>query len=211
MALQKNDFIEIEFVAKTKEGELFDSNKKEELKQINSEVPPKPYILSLGHNMFLNAIDDFLIGKEKGKYTIELTSEKSFGKRDSQAVQKMPMKVFREHNLNPVPGVQFNFDGKIGKVLTSSGGRVIVDFNHPLAGKDVVYEVDVLRKVDDLNEKINAFNDFLFKKEFKFEVKDKKLIMEVEKQMSKFMEMFKDKFKEMFDLDLEVKEVEDKK
>ena len=160
--------------------------------------------------MFLNAIDDFLIGKEIGKHTIELTPEKAFGNRQPQAVQRMPMTVFREHNLNPIPGVQFNFDGKIGKVLAASGGRIMVDFNHPLAGKDVVYEINVLKKVDNINEKVKALNDFLFKREFKFEVKDKKLILEVPKEMTKLIEMFKDKFKEILGLDLEVKEVEEK-
>ena len=213
MTLQKNDFIEIEFTAKTKDGDLFDSNIPEEIKKINPQAKDqtKPFIFSLGHNMFLNAIDDFLIGKSKGKHIIELKPEQAFGNRQPQAVQRMPMKVFREHSLNPIPGIQFNFDGKIGKVLAASGGRVIVDFNHPLAGKDVVYEINVLRKVDNINEKINAFNDFLFKREFKFEINDKKLIMQVPKEMLKFIEMFKDKFKEIFGFDLELKEVEEKK
>ena len=101
----------------------------------------------------------------------------------------------------------FNFDGKIAKVLSVSGGRVRIDFNNPLAGKDVEYDIKVLRKVEDTNKKINALNTFLFKKEFKFEIKDKKLILEVEKPLVKFVEMFKDKFKEIFGLELEVKEI----
>ena len=111
--------------------------------------------------------------------------------------------------LNPVSGAVFNFDNRVGKVLTSSGGRVIVDFNNPLAGKDVVYKVKVLRIVEDLNEKVKSFTEFLFRKDFKFEVKEKKLLIEVEKELSKFVELFKDKFKEIFDLELEVKEIEE--
>ncbi|MBU2459332.1 MAG: hypothetical protein KKB29_03145, partial [Nanoarchaeota archaeon] len=63
----------------------------------------------------------------------------------------------------------------------------------------------------DLNEKVKALNDFFFKKDFKFEVKDKKLILEVEKPMVKMIELFKDKFKEILGLELEVKEESEKR
>jgi len=208
MTLQKKDFIEIEFTAKVKDGDLFDSNIKEDLQGRELETELKPFIFSLGEGMFLQGIEDFLIGKDIGEYNIELTSDKAFGKRNPSLVQMMPIKVFAEQNVNPVPGIMFNFDGRIGKILTVTGGRVMVDFNNPIAGKDVEYKVRVLRKVEDINEKTRALIDFLFKRDLKFEIKDKKLIIEVEKPMKQFIEMFKDKFKEILGLDLEIKEIE---
>lgn len=207
MPLKKKDFIEIEFTARLKDGEIFDSNIKEDLKKLNPEAKPKPLIFALGQGMFLKGVEDFLTGKELGEYEIELSSEKAFGNRNPQLVQMMPMKIFKEQKLNPIPGATFNFDGRIAKILTVSGGRIMVDFNNPIAGKIVVYNIKVLRKVEDLNEKIKAFNEFLFKKDFKFKIRDKKLIIEVEKPMIQFIEMFKDKFKEVFGLGLEVKEL----
>ncbi len=211
MALQKNDFIEIEFTAKTSNGEIFDSNKKEDLREEELKTEFKPFIFSLGHHMFLDSIDDFLIGKEIGEYSIELPPEKAFGKRDANLIQMMPLKIFLEQKVNPIPGARFNFDGRIGKILTVTGGRIMVDFNHPIAGKNVEYKIKILRKIEDLNEKVKALIDFLFQKEMKFEIKNKKLILETEKEKVKFMEMFKDKFKEILNLDLEVKGIEEKK
>ena len=210
MKLEKKDFIEIEFTAKVKDGDIFDSNIKEDLKGRDLEIEPKPFILSLGEGMFLQGVEQFLIGKDIGEHNIELTPDKAFGKRDATLVKMMPIKIFAEQNVNPIPGVMFNFDGRIGKVLTVTGGRVLVDFNNPIAGKEVEYKVRVLRKVEDLNEKVKALINFLFKIDLKFEVKDKKLIVEVEKPMRQFVEMFKDKFKEIFSLDMEVKEIEEK-
>ncbi|MCK5624677.1 peptidylprolyl isomerase [Candidatus Pacearchaeota archaeon] len=211
MKLQKKDFIEIEFTAKVKDGEIFDSNIKEDLEGKDIKTDIKPFTFCLGENMFLQGVEDFLIGKEIGEYKIELSSEKAFGKRDPNLVQMMPLKIFIEQKVNPLPGVMFNFDGRIGKILTVTGGRVMVDFNNPIAGKDVEYKIKVLKKVEDLNEKIKALIEFLFKRDLKFEVKDKKLIIEVEKPMRQFVEMFAIKFKEIFDLDLEVKDIEEKK
>jgi FKBP-type peptidyl-prolyl cis-trans isomerase 2 len=214
MNLKKNDFIEINFVAKMKDSTSpFDSNIPEELKKLNpnhSSEQAKPFIFALGQDMFLKGIDDFFIGKEIGKFPsdfkIEIPPEKAFGKRDPKLVQLMPLKVFHQHKINPVPGVPFNFDGRIGKVLSVSGGRVIVDFNGPLAGKDVLYEITILKKIEDKNEKIKSFLNFLFKTDIPFKMEDKKLILELDEQFKQFGILFKDKFKEIFDLDLEVKE-----
>jgi FKBP-type peptidyl-prolyl cis-trans isomerase 2 len=211
MAFQKKDFVEVEFTGKIKDGEIFDSNVKKNLEKLNPNENPKPFIFSLGENMFLKGIDDFLIGKELGSYTIDLTPEQAFGPRVPQFVQMVPIKVFKAENLNPVVGAVFNFDGRIAKVLSVSSGRVMVDFNNPLAGKNVVYEINVLRKVDDLNEKIKAFLNFLFRRDFKFTVEGNKVIIEVEKNFVQFIEMFNEKFKDVFSMDLIPKEIEAKK
>lgn len=216
MTLSKNDFIEIEFTARLKDGGVFDSNISSELKKLNPNFPKeqaKPFVFSLGQNMFLNGIDDFLVGKNPEKfpveYKIELKPENAFGNRSSKLVQLMPIKVFHQQKLNPVPGIPFNFDGRIGKVLSASGGRVIVDFNNPLAGKEVIYEIKILKKIENLKDKIKSFLEFLFKKDdIKFSVENKKLIVELDKNFKPFAEMFKEKFKEIFGLDLEVKGVE---
>ena len=210
MVLQKKDFIEIEFTAKIKGGEIFDSNIKEDLIKLNPNANPKPFVFCLGEGMFLKGIDDFLIGKNIGEYDIELSPEKAFGKRNPKLIQMVPMKIFNEQKLNPVPGIMFDFDGRIAKVLTVSSGRVMVDFNNPLAGKIVVYKIKVLRKIEDINEKIKALNEFLFKKNFDFKVNDKKIIIMVEKGMKNFVELFKDKFREILGLELEVEEIKEK-
>lgn len=231
MTLQKKDFIEIEFTGTVKDtGEIFDSNIKKDVEKMHEghdhsqekhDMSVKPFVFSLGEGMFLQGVDDFLVGKnsEAKEYEIDLTPEKAFGLRDSKLVQVIPIKVFYTQRINPVPGAVFNFDGRLGKILSVNGGRVMTDFNNMLAGKNVHYKIHVKRKVTDINEKVKALLDFFFRQEFKFEVKDKKLFVEVsekdskQKGLSQFLLLFKDKFKEILDLDLEVNElsIENKK
>jgi FKBP-type peptidyl-prolyl cis-trans isomerase 2 len=215
MSLNKKDFIEIEFTGRVKDGEIFDSNIEEDVKKLHEghdhQIDTKPFIFCLGEGMFLKSIEDFLTGKDIGAYEIELVPEKAFGKRDSSLVQMIPIKIFREQKINPIPGILLNFDGRVGKTLTVSGGRVMVDFNNPLAGKIVVYRINVKRKVTDINEKIKSLNEFLFRRDLEFAIEDKKLIIKTEKNMKKFVEMFKDKFKEILELDLEVIETQEVK
>jgi|TARA_Y100000310_G_scaffold125312_1_gene124069 FKBP-type peptidyl-prolyl cis-trans isomerase 2 len=211
MTFKQKDFIEVEFTGKVKDGEIFDSNIKKDLEDANLDFKPKPFIFCLGEGMFLKGVEDFLIGKEIGEYNVELSPEKAFGKREPKLIQVMPMKIFREQKLNPIQGTMFNFDGRLAKILSVSGGRVIADFNNPIAGKDVVYKIKILRKVEDIKEKTKALIEFLFKRDLDFEVKEKKIIIKVEKELVKFVELFKDKFKDILGLDLEVKEVQKKK
>ena len=206
MPLKKKDFIEIEFTGKVKDGEVFDSNVKKEFDKLGSNTPAKPFVYCLGEEMFLKGVDDFLVGKEVGKYEIELSPEKAFGKRNSAFIQLVPMKVFQEHKTAPVPGAMFNFDGKPARILTVSGGRVMVDFNNPLAGKDVIYDINVKKKIDDISEKAKALINFFFRQEIKFKLQDKKITLEVEKPMIDYAKLFKDKFKDVLGLELEIKE-----
>ena len=207
MPFKQKDFIEIEFTGKEKDGEIFDSNIKEDLKKINADAKPKPFVFCLGEGMFLKAIEDFLIDKEIGKYEIELSPEKAFGQRNASLIQLIPMKVFKEQNVQPIPGAMFNFDGRLARILTVSGGRVMADFNNPLAGKLVVYNINVKKKVEDLNEKIKALIGFFFRKELQFQVKDKKIILQVEKSLKDYVKIFKEKFKDILGLELEIQEI----
>lgn len=209
MVLQKKDFIEIFFTGKTKEGEIFDSNIKEDLKKASLDSESKSLIFCLGEGMFLNAVDEFLIGKELGNYSLNLLPENAFGKRNSSLVQVFPARVFKEHKVNPIPGTMFSFDGKLAKIISVSGGRIMVDFNNPLAGKEVNYKIQVIRKVEDINEKVKALNEFLFRRNIEFEIKENKLILKVEKELAKFVGLFKEKYKDVLSLDLEVQGIEE--
>ena len=220
MVLKEKDFVEIKFTGKVKDGDIFDLNIKEDLEKIHlgydHPAEPKPFIFCLGQGMFLKSLDNFLIGKPETEedYDVTLSPEKAFGNRDPGLIQRIPSKIFKEHKINPFPGITFNFDGRAGKVLTVSGGRVMVDFNHGLAGKDIEYKIKFIRKVTNEKEKIESLNDFFFRKELDFEIKEKKLIFnlsEDETQLKNLIELLKDKYKEMMGLEVEVKEKKEEK
>lgn len=202
--LKKNDFIELRYIGIT-EGEIFDTNIKEEAKKIELEIKTRPLIICIGQNMILPAIDEFLIGKEIGKYTLSLRPEEAFGKRSKELVKIIPLSVFKKHNISPEKGMMFSFDGMLGKIVTG-GSRILVDFNNPIAGKNVIYELEAVRIVKNTEEKVKALFSAFFKREFEFEIKEKKLIIKLKKDDEKFVrfiEIFEEKFKEILNLELE--------
>ncbi len=211
---QKKDFVEIEFIGRNlANNEIFDTNIKEEAKKINLELSGKPLIVRIGDGMIVKGFDEALESKEIGKkYTIKLEPEKAFGKRQPNLARLIPMKVFIEQKIYPQPGMTLALDNNLVKVMSVSGGRVMVDFNNPLAGKDVEYEFTIKRIVDDIKEKINAVQRFYFGMEFEFDVNEqnKKIIFK-DIKLIPILNAFKEKFKEMFDMDIEILDKKEEK
>ncbi|MBT4135810.1 peptidylprolyl isomerase [archaeon] len=203
MTIQKNDFIEIDFTGKSN-NEIFDTTRKEDAKEMGLDADVKPSIVSIGNQMLLKGLDEELEGKEIGKsYTIALTPDRAFGKRNPKLIRLIPLRVFREKNINPYPGMVVQLDNNMARILSASGGRITVDFNNQLAGKDVEYEIKVNRKVTDNKEKVNALLDFFLQQRFEYEIKDKKVIFK-EPKIKPFLDLFQQKFKDMTGLDFEV-------
>jgi len=201
-------FVKLRFVGKVKNGEVFDTNIAEEAKKIDLDIKNRPLVICLGQGMILPALDDFLKDKMAGKYHLDLSPEKSFGQRKRELIKTMPMSIFSKQNMHPHPGMVLNFDNMIAKISAVSGGRVIVDFNNPLAGKEIEYDLDLQEEVNDEKEKIKSLALFFFKKEIPFEVKDKNLVfspIKEDKSFEQIILLFKNKFKEILNLEVETK------
>jgi FKBP-type peptidyl-prolyl cis-trans isomerase 2 len=214
MSLKKGDFIAVEFTGRVKENnDVFDTNIKKDADDAGLEVKdPKPFVLSIGNLMLPKGFDADLEGKEPGKsYTVDVKSEDAFGKRDKTLIKMIPTKLFHEQQINPERGMVLSLDDRLVKILSNSGGRTLVDFNTPLAGKDVVYSYKILNIVEKMEEKVNALQDFLFRRKFDFKEVDKKIVFEVEKGMAQYVEMFAPKFKEILGVEIGSKIVEKKK
>lgn len=220
--ITKGDFIEIEFTGKVKDGTVFDTNKKEVAEKEKLGNPIKPLIVCIGFGMVVAGFDKALEDKEIGKpYTINLSPQESFGERQSSLVKTMPMKLFHQQNINPQPGMSFMMDNYLVRISAVSGGRVIADFNNPLAGKNVIYDFTIKRKLENNEEKVKALMNFFFNQEFPFSIEKKKdeagkeqekVIIELDKSkpeqanLSIMAEMMKERFKEMLKLEVEIKE-----
>ncbi|MDP4012539.1 MAG: peptidylprolyl isomerase [Candidatus Nanoarchaeia archaeon] len=161
MAIKKGDFIEVDYIGKLLDSnEIFDLTKEEDAKKNKVHNPRAKYgskKVCVGEGQLVNGLDEAFIGKDLDKiYNIELTPEKAFGKKDAKLMKIVPTNIFTKQNIRPMPGLQVNIDNSIGTIKTVSGGRTIVDFNHPLAGRDVKYEFKITKIIKDDKEKIET-------------------------------------------------------
>jgi FKBP-type peptidyl-prolyl cis-trans isomerase SlyD len=213
MTIKKNDFIEIEFTGNiTNTEEIFDTNIKEDAEKAGIDIKDiKPFILSVGHKMLPNGFDKDLEGKKIGKsYTTNIKPEDAFGKRNPQMVRMIPTKYFNEQKIEPQRGMQLNLDGQLVRILSSDRGRTLVDFNNPLAGKNVTYKYKINKSITDEKQKIDALQDFLFRKRFDFDKEDKTIKFKVTKGLEPFVKLFAPKFEEILGLKIESKIIQEK-
>jgi FKBP-type peptidyl-prolyl cis-trans isomerase 2 len=189
--VKRYDFVEIEYSGRIKEdGTIFDTTQEKVAKEsniYNKNADYGPLVICVGGNHLLKGLENQLIGKETEKeYAFEISPENAFGRKDAKFIQLIPISKFRQQNIQPVPGLQLNIDGVFGVIKTVSGGRCLVDFNHPLAGKDLVYNVKINRIVDDTKDKLKALiKTHLHIKDADIELKDNSAYIKLKQNISK--------------------------
>ncbi len=120
-----------------------------------------PYLVLVGIGEVIPGLEEVLKTMKEGEEKeVKIPPEKGFGKRDPEKIVIIPEREFKKRGITPYPGLVIEADGKRGRVIAVSGGRVQVDFNHELAGKTLVYKVKVVKEVKELEDVVRL----LFKK-----------------------------------------------
>ena len=204
MKTKKGDFVEIEFVASTEDGIIFDTNIKEEAKKIDIDDKEReklePLKVCIGQGMILKGLDKELEDKELEKeYDVKLNSESAFGKRNPGLVKTVPLAAFSE---TPYQGMFINVNGLMARVVSVNGGRILVDFNNPLAGKNVNYKFKILKMIEGKDDKIKVIAESL-----KVEIENIDLAkepVEIKLKNKKNSEKFIKRIKELVSLDCKI-------
>jgi len=165
MNWKKDDFIELEVSMKTENGEeVFDSKKNNFIK--NTTLSDNSVLHIVGKKdldidkIFENIISNLDVGVEK---EIKLAPEEAFGLVDRSLIKKYLLSEIEnetEKKLN-VGDIVTNDIELSGVVKSIENGRVTIDFNKKYAGKTIIAKAKIVRKIEDINDKIQALADRL--------------------------------------------------
>jgi len=161
MSLDKGSLVYINYTAKIKDtDEVIETTYEAEAKKLGTHDPTKRYepkLVCVGEGWVLQGLDEVLQKRKVGdKLVTEIAPDKGFGKRDPSQVRMLPLKKFGEKAHEISVGDEVEADGKVGIVRYIGSGRSQVDFNHRLAGKTIVYDLKVEKKLEGPEEKITA-------------------------------------------------------
>ena len=163
MTFNKGSLILVDYTAKVKDSEeVFDTTieedaKKHSIHEQNFKYQPK--LVSIGEVSYpvLKGLDEALAKTSVGdKLTIEVTSDKGFGDRDSGKVRMIPIRKLGEDAEKVSVGDSIEVDNKRGIIRYIGSGRVQVDYNHKYAGKTILFDVNVIKSLDTPNDKIDS-------------------------------------------------------
>lgn len=160
-AVNKGDFIKVEMTGSaTETGEVFETTNEEEAREAGIWDEKRTYgarLVIVGDGFVLKGLDERLPGtKFDEEVEIEIPAEEAFGERNAADVQTIPYRILRSKGINPYVGAELEIDGRPAIVRSAGAGRVQVDYNHPLAGRQIVYKLKVVEHIKDEKEKMRA-------------------------------------------------------
>ena len=160
-AVNKGDFIKVEMTGSSVEtGEVFETTSEEVAQESglwDENRTFEPRLVIVGDGYVLRGLDERLPGTPfDEEVEIEIPPEEAFGERNPADVQMVPFRVLRSKGINPYVGAELEIDGRPAIIRSVGAGRVQVDYNHRLAGRQIVYKLKVVEHIDDDKDKMRA-------------------------------------------------------
>jgi len=115
----------------------------------NSKNRGEPIAFEVGSGQLITGFDiavrDMTVGESKN---VSITPENGYGERNLEAIRTMPMSSFPE-GFNPENGVAVYGKDDLGKEVMAmiesfDSDSVTLDFNHPMAGKNLNFEIELV-------------------------------------------------------------------
>ncbi len=136
MQISDNTAVSIHYTLTNSAGEKLDSS-------VGGE--PLEYLHGAGN--IIPGLEDALAGKEAGdKFKVTIDAENAYGEKQAEMIQVVPKSMFNDMPVEP--GMQFQAQVSHGPgiitVVEVNGDEVTIDGNHPLAGEDLTFDVEVM-------------------------------------------------------------------
>ncbi len=136
MSIEKDKVVSMKYVLKDDQGNIIDQSQDGQFAYLH------------GANNIIPGLEEALEGKNTGdEISVAIEPAKAYGEHNPEAVQRVPRAQFPA-DIDIQPGMQFQTqapNGQIAVVTVSGieGDDVLLDTNHPLAGKTLNFEVTI--------------------------------------------------------------------
>jgi FKBP-type peptidyl-prolyl cis-trans isomerase SlpA len=143
--IKKGSKVKVHYTGKLTNGKVFDTS-----------VEKEPLEVVVGNSGLIKGFEDGLMGMKEGeKKTIEITPEDAYGQLIEGRIQEVEKSILPEEIQ---VGMALQANGEVGTMVVTvkeiKEETVVLDANHPLAGKDLIFELEVLEVTN--TKKTNA-------------------------------------------------------
>jgi peptidylprolyl isomerase len=138
MQAKEGDVVRVHYTGRLTDGTLFDSSEGRE-----------PLEFTIGAGQMIKGFDSGVLGMAVGdKKTLEITPHDAYGERDEEAVIEFPLSNIPD-DMKLETGMQLTLRNQFGQpipvvVLEVKEEIVVMDANHSLAGKDLVFDIELV-------------------------------------------------------------------
>nr|WP_321498799.1 peptidylprolyl isomerase [uncultured Methanolobus sp.] len=154
-AVQAGDTISVNYTGMLEDGTVFDTSEMD-IAEANGIYNPlrgyEPLTFVAGAGQMIDGFDEAVIGMQVGeKKTITLPPEKAYGDVRGDAIINFSVDDFAAANMTPVMGQKITSQGYQGTIVNITDANVTVDFNHHLAGKTLIFDIELVSIEDPQN------------------------------------------------------------
>jgi len=136
--VKKGDTVKVHYHGKLEDGTTFDSSQGRE-----------PLEFEVGSGMVIAGFDEGVTGMQIGeKKTIHIPASEAYGPVQQEMIMEFPKNRFPA-DLTPEVGMQLNMSNGQGQnfpvvIVEVKDEVVVLDANHPLAGKDLIFDLELV-------------------------------------------------------------------
>jgi len=144
--VEKGNTISVDYVGKLEDDTVFDTSIKEAAVKAgiyNEMRNYEPLTFTVGAGQMITGFDEGVVGMEVGeKKILKIPPGEAYGEYDPELSRELPIETV---NFTPEVGMQLATNTGLRGTVTEVGEKsFIVDFNHELAGKTLIFEVTVV-------------------------------------------------------------------
>ncbi|KKG07883.1 peptidylprolyl isomerase [Methanosarcina sp. 1.H.T.1A.1] len=144
--VENGDSISVDYVGKLEDGTVFDTSEKEAAAEAgiyNEMRDYNPLTFTVGAGQMIKGFDEGVVGMKVGEEkTITIPPEEAYGEYMKEYARELPRNAV---DFTPEVGMQLATEtGLRGTITEVSEENFIVDFNHELAGKTLIFKIKVV-------------------------------------------------------------------
>lgn len=148
--VKENSTVDVEYEGRLDDGALFDTSKEELAKKEGVYAEGRPYEplhITLGQGMLIKGFENALVGMKEGEEkTVKIKSSEAYGDSKEELIQHIDKDSERDKDLQVGMVVLVNIQGRqVPARVSEVSDKIALDFNHPLAGKDLTFKLKVVK------------------------------------------------------------------
>ena len=144
--IKNGDTVSVNYVGKLEDGTIFDTSLKEvaiEAGKYNQMRNYEPLTFTVGVGQMIKGFDEGVVGMQVGEEkTLTIPPEEAYGEYREEFAREIPN---NNVNFTPEVGMKLATDnGLTGTITDVNENNFVVDFNHELAGKTLIFSVTIV-------------------------------------------------------------------
>ena|ERR1700752_940332 len=129
--VESGDTVRFSFVGRFEDGSIFDTS-------------DEPISIEIGTGKLISGLDKEILGMTQGEEKeVTVSPEEGYGLEDPSFVQTIPLDAFKKNNIDPQIGMMLRTPHGDCHITGVSDKDVEVDYNHPLAGRTLVFDIKI--------------------------------------------------------------------